>query len=122
MALVPSLTTRSDWVGIASASLCLVHCLLSPVLITLAASFEWWPGVSYLFLIVSFYAAFETSRHSGGSPWLWLIWISFAVLTASILFEDDFEVLELLGYVASAGLVFGHVLNIRHCKKCTTNE
>lgn len=122
MASVPSLNPRSDWVGVVSASLCVVHCLLTPMLITLAANFGWWPGVSYLFLIVGFYAAYETSQHSSGSPWLWVIWISFALLTVSIIFEDDYETLELLGYVASAGLVVGHVFNIRFCKKCPSHD
>jgi hypothetical protein len=113
---------KSDWVGIASASLCVVHCLLTPVLIALTATFGWWSGLSYLFLLISFYAAFETSHHSQGSPWLWLIWVSFAALAASVLFEDDYEWLHWASYLASASLVTGHVFNSAYCKKCHPNE
>ena len=118
MSRLSLLYTKPDWVGIASASLCVVHCLLTPLLLTLATTYEWWPGLSYLFLFVSFYAALETSWHSTGSPWLWLIWGSFVALATAVIFEDRYPALELLSYLASVGLVVGHILNIRYCRKC----
>lgn len=114
--------SRSDLVGIGSATLCVAHCLLTPILISMAAAYGWWPGLSYLFVLVSFYAAFETSQHSVGSPWLSLIWISFTLLFVSVLFEDGYAWLEIIGYLASAGLILGHLFNIRYCKNCRTRQ
>ncbi len=118
----PAPFPKSDWIGIASASLCVVHCLLTPMLVALAATYGWWPGLPYLFLMISGYAAIETSRHSNGSPWLWLIWTSLLVLTAAIIFEEEAEWLEWTSYLASVGLVVGHVLNMAYCRKCRSQQ
>ena len=110
---------KSDFVGIASASLCVVHCLLTPILLVLAASSSgWWHEVSYVFLLISYYAAYETSRHCASRKNLILIVSSLVILTASVLLEDYFEWMHEVSYLASAGLITGHLLNIRYCKKC----
>ncbi|MBB5284311.1 hypothetical protein HNQ92_002454 [Rhabdobacter roseus] len=111
--------TKSDLLGIASASLCVVHCLLTPILLVLAASSAgWWHEVSYVFLLISYYALYETSRHCTNRRILLLIGSSLLVLTASVLLEDYFEWLHEVSYLASLGLITGHILNIRYCKKC----
>ncbi len=115
-------SSKPDWAGIISASLCVVHCLLTPLLLLLAASFSWWSGLSYFFLSISFYAAFETSRAQTSRSILVLIWGGFVLLTLSIILEDAFPVLHKFSYPASLLLVIGHILNLRHCKKCRTHE
>ncbi|TDB63709.1 MerC domain-containing protein [Arundinibacter roseus] len=115
-------SSKSDWAGIFSASLCVVHCLLTPLLMVLTATFSWWAGLSYVFLFISFYAAFDTSRAHTPRPILLLIWGGFVLLTLSIILEDAFPVLHKFSYPASLLLVIGHILNLRHCKKCGTHE
>lgn len=112
-------TSKFDWAGILSASLCVVHCLLTPVLIILLSDTAWWHQVSYFFLAVSFYAAFRATQHSRASKILTLIWLSFLILAFSILFEDAYPWLHEVSYLASFGLVAGHILNIRYCKHCS---
>lgn len=110
---------KSDWLGVASASLCVVHCLLTPFLLLIASSFSWWHEVSYLFLLISFFAAFEASKHTESRIALRLIWLSFTLLTLCILFEDEFHFLHAMSYLASFGLIGGHLYNLHYCKKCT---
>ena len=107
-----------DYIGIASATLCVVHCLLLPVLILFFGKSELLEKFSYLFLLISFYSAFEATKHTNNTKILTLIWLSFALLSICILFEDDFPNLEIGSYLASLGLIIGHILNMKFCKKC----
>jgi hypothetical protein len=109
---------KSDWLGIVSASLCVVHCLFTPFLIFIATNFSWWHEVSYLFLIISFFAAYEASKDTESKVALGIIWSSFFLLTVCILFEDEFHILHKISYLASLGLIIGHIYNLRYCKKC----
>jgi hypothetical protein len=108
---------KSDWLGIASASLCVVHCLFMPILIIIATNFTWWHEISYLFLLVSFFAAFEASKNAQKVA-LSIIWSSFALLTMCILFEEERYMFHNISYLASLGLIFGHIYNLKYCKKC----
>lgn len=108
----------SNYLGIASATLCVAHCILTPFLIVLVSKYEWWENLSYLFLIVSFAAVWEAVKAKPPLHILLLIWVSFLVLGLCIIFENTYEFAEPLSYLASLSLVSGHILNIRHCKKC----
>jgi hypothetical protein len=109
---------KSDIVGVLSASLCIVHCFFTPLLLLMFAAFEWFHAISYIFLFISFVSAFEATKYSENLKILALIWFSFIVFAIAILFEDDFEFLHSLSYIASLGLIVGHILNIRYCQKC----
>lgn len=108
----------SDWLGIISASLCVVHCLFTPFLLIIASNFNWWHELSYLFLIISFFAAFEASKHAINSKVLSIIWISFSLLSICVLFEEEYPLLHYVSYLASLGIIAGHVYNLTYCKKC----
>jgi hypothetical protein len=109
---------KSDIVGVLSASLCIVHCFFTPLLLLMFAAFKWFHAISYIFLFISFVSAFEATKHSENLKILTLIWGSFVLFAIAILFEDDFAFLHTLSYVASFGLIIGHILNIRYCQKC----
>jgi len=107
----------SDMTGILSASLCVVHCLMTPLLLVFLSAF----GIeyfNYLFLFISFWAAFETTKHSNHTKIIVVIWGFFGLLLVSVIFESDFELLHYLNYPSSFGLIVGHILNIKYCKKC----
>lgn len=110
--------SKSDWLGIASASLCVVHCLFTPFLMFIASNFSWWHEMSYLFLLISFFAAYDASKDSDSNTVIGIIWSSFTLLTTCIIFEDEYRHLHEISYLASLGLIIGHIYNIRYCKKC----
>lgn len=118
--LFKNMKFKSDWLGIASAALCLVHCLFTPFLIYLASYFSWWHQVSYLFLVISFFAAYEATKHTDSQIAIRIVWLSFAILAVCVLFEDEYQILHKISYLASLGLIIGHIYNLRYCKKCIT--
>ena len=126
-----SYSTGADRLGIASAVVCTIHCLVIPALFTLKYSVSthinnhfaegfpsWWSALDYLFLVVSFIAVYHAASHAaarGVKRFLWLFW---ACLAVAIFFEKD---LHWMSYIASIGLVSTHITNIRqHRKKAAT--
>ncbi|TAG07515.1 MAG: MerC domain-containing protein [Cytophagia bacterium] len=109
---------RFDFLGVISASLCAVHCVLTPFLIVVFAQIPWLYGASYVFLMISFVALFETSKHKEMNKILSFLWFCFALLAVAVIFEEDFHWLHYLNYLASAGLIIGHILNIKYCQEC----
>ncbi|WP_168193955.1 MerC domain-containing protein [Pontibacter sp. SGAir0037] len=114
--------TTPDWLGILSAGLCLVHCILPPLLLLLPFGFttndhEYWQHYSYAFLIFSFVACFMTTRTCTSGSLVVLFWSFFALLTIALLLHEAIPVFEYAAYAASFGLIGCHLLHIRQCKK-----
>lgn len=108
----------SDYLGIASATLCVAHCILAPFLILAVSKYAWWEHLTYVFLALSFYAVYEAIKAKPPTYILVLICGSFALMTIFLLLEASWKIAEPLSYIASLGLVVGHILNIRYCKNC----
>lgn len=119
---------KSDQAGIASAILCTVHCLVVPVLFLLKFSFSdntsyhlpvWWEKMDYVFLLVSFLAVYHSAKHTSTREIRISLWFFWAVLAAAIIFQAQ---LHWMAYIASAGLVATHFVNIRQMKKRSKAE
>lgn len=122
-------TAGADKLGIASAVICTIHCLVVPMLFLLKywwtnttgkALFgtsglpSWWETIDYLFLIVGFVAVYHASAHASGryiKLSLWLFWLCLAI---AVVFEHT---LHWMAYIASIGLITTHFINIRNHKK-----
>jgi len=81
----------------------------------------WWELIDYLFLAVSFYAVFHSSRHNGSMPVKISLWFFWALLAVAVIFGPA---VHWMAYVASAGLVTTHFNNIRRIRRAIkqTNE
>jgi hypothetical protein len=109
---------KSDIIGILNASICLVHCIATPILILIGAGFLTQPFVKYIFLIISFGALFKTTNKSKNNKINVLLWFSFCGFLFSTLFEEQYLWLEIFTYLFSFLIILGHVLNIKYCKTC----
>ena len=116
-------STASDRAGITSAVLCTIHCLVIPVLFLLKFSFtdssplnlpSWWEQLDYVFLLVSFLAVYHSANHTPTRQIKISLWVFWAILAISIIFQAH---LHWMAYIASAGLVITHFINIRNIKK-----
>lgn len=109
----------SDRLGIASAVLCMIHCMIVPLAFVLKVWWSnhtvyilpsWWGMLDYFFLVISFIAVFHSSSHALSRNIKVSFWFFWAVLTTAIIFEDA---IHWLAYVASAGLITTHLINLR---------
>ena len=117
----------SDYIGIISATLCLIHCLVAPAFMGAYAhahnhnhetvestSIFLHHGWDYFFLILGFVAVWFSSRHTSQNILKVLLWLTFGFLAASILLEEMAPFFQKLVYFSSLGLITVHILNIRH--------
>ncbi len=116
-----------DYLGIAGSGMCLIHCLAMPTLFFIQNLFarELFKGLDleniyldYLFVLVCFFAVYSVTKRSNSQKVNTSFWLFFGLFSISVLFEENFEYLEYLGYIASLGLIITHIVNINHIKKC----
>lgn len=114
------LRQKADYIGITGSVLCLIHCLITPVLVltstllnhdTLRVGFL---SLDYLFIGINIVAVWSASRHT--SQLIRLALWSFLVLFALGLWLEDIPGFDYVAYAASLGLVITHLANIRYCR------
>ncbi len=116
---------NSDTIGALASSLCLIHCIATPfIFIAQSCSATccdssplWWQSIDYIFIGVSFFAVYWSAKHSSKS---WLknaLWLSWALLSATIL-NEKFELIHLpesIIYIPAFALVGLHIYNKKYC-------
>lgn len=108
----------ADFIGILSSSICLVHCVATPLLISFGAGFITNPFFLYLFLIITFVSIFKATENITSKKISLLLWISFWGFLFSTLFQEEYEWLHYSGYFFAILIITGHILNIKYCKQC----
>lgn len=119
-----NLPTKSfaDYMGITSSSLCLIHCIATPLLLSIGANLFTYPAVEYAFLLLSFIAIYKTTAPAKKSKISLLLWLSFAVFLVSTVLKEQYGYLHYTAYAASFSIICGHILHMRQCKKYSPNE
>lgn len=113
------LSRKADYIGITGSVLCLLHCLVTPVLLMTTAWLRndhlriGFLSLDYAFIGVNIVAVYFATKANGSSAIKKALWGFLALFTVGILLEDVNESFRLIGYAASAGLVMTHLLNIR---------
>ena len=118
--------SESDIFGVVSSSLCLVHCIVTPLIFVVHAtsvscadvSPYWWKMIDYTFLLVSFGAIYHTTKQTV------LNWIPYALfggwmVLAILILNEAYHLISLphmLVYIPSLSLAFLHLYNRRYCK------
>ena len=117
---IDSISNKADLIGIASAVLCLLHCLLPPIFFFFYEQFaehshhhffRW----DYFFLIISAYAVYHSGQHAVNNFIKGLLFVSFGVLATAVLLHH-LPLMHYIGYIASLGLIGGHLVNLKMMK------
>ncbi len=118
----------SDYLGISSATICLLHCLASPILMSMGvAVHDHAPGHDhghgwevllshswdFLFLGIGLAAVWWSASHTHHRGRKLLLWVSFSFLAGAILLEQVGFLFQILTYAASILLISAHAANIR---------
>lgn len=120
------LTNNSDFFGVLTCSLCLLHCISTPLIFItysslnteLSVTYSWWKKVDYLFISFSFFMVYFSTRITKVKLMKYLFWLSWVALFAIIVNEktDSFELSEYITYLAAIVLSLLHMFNLKHCK------
>ncbi|MGY0392210.1 MerC domain-containing protein [Bizionia sp. KMM 8389] len=127
---------KSDELGVMASGLCLIHCVATPFLfIVQSCSLSgctdtpvWWRLIDYVFLVISFFAIYQTTQNTS-SNWIKpALWWSWGVLFFIIVNEHLawFSIPEYAIYIPAIALITLHLYNKKYCQcdtnKCCTHE
>ena len=122
---------KPDTIGSIVSSLCVVHCLLTPLLFA-AQSFTatqndlvpfWWKNLDYVFISISMIAVYKSTEKSINNVTKFGLWISWIILFLLILNEKLgwIELDEIITYLAAFTLSALHIYNLNYCQCKTEN-
>ena len=112
------LTSKSDLIGTAASTLCLIHCVATPFLFVAQAEIlghgdahpVWWGFLDIFFLVISYFAVWWSSQNTTKTWVRYALWISWIVLTMIVLNEklSVFPLLEEAIYIPTVSLIALH--------------
>lgn len=105
-----------DAVGISAAVLCLIHCIIFPLLLIIPLGLSHNPYIDLSFLIIGALVVYRITR-SMKNRWLKLLfWVSIILISVSVFADLIFETHIPLIYVGAVGLITGHIINFKSHK------
>lgn len=116
---------RYDKIGIISSILCVIHCAIIPILLTIVANMgDPFGAFSFplhlIFIALAFTAVYFASKNSYSIKIKIALWSFFILFAAGIFLEQFTHIDNSLTLLSSIGLIVTHLINIRYCKKCET--
>ena len=122
----------SDWLGASASGLCIIHCMLTPLIFTAKPLYfgmigqqvhthGLWPALDYIFLILSLLAVWYSAQNTPHATLKWVFWTAWMVFAFGLLFEPhQFALGHWLMYIGSITLVIAHIKNYfqvqHHCE------
>ncbi len=105
-----------DVVGISAAVLCLIHCIVFPLLMIIPLGISHNPFIDLAFLITGAAVVYRISKKTK-RRWLNIVFAVSILLISVSVFADLFFGIHLpLIYFGAAGLIAGHIINFNHHK------
>ncbi|NMH86894.1 MerC domain-containing protein [Flavivirga algicola] len=125
------ITKKPDTLGAIASTLCMVHCIATPLLFIAHTCAEhgcsttptWWKSLDYFFLFISFFAVYRSTKTTSKNFMKPLLWLSWSALFLVILNEmlGIYHVPEGLTYTPALALVALHLYNLKYCQCKTEN-
>ncbi len=123
---------KPDTFGVLASSLCIVHCLATPLIFIAqacsvsdgcASAPTWWQSLDYLFLTISFIAVYRSAKTTSSKIMPTLLWVSWGLLFIMIFNEklEFFHIPEYFTYASAMGLASLHLYNLKYCQCKTEN-
>jgi len=127
---------KSDNIGAIASTLCLIHCIATPLIFIVQScsltccteSPVWWSSIDYVFILISFFAVYQSTKNTSKNWIKPALWISFIGLFVVIINEklSLFYLNDNFIYVPAICLITLHLYNRKYCKcdsnKCCSNE
>lgn len=114
---------NADYIGITGSVLCIIHCIITPVIAVSSSLLfkdslvEGMHLLGYLFILINGIAVYFATRNGHSDKLNRFLWAAFALFAISIVMEEFNEVFHYLGYLGSFLLIVGHSLNLYICRR-----
>lgn len=105
----------ADLLGVVSSVICLLHCLLLPLLWVWLSSFtvESWHLLDYIFMAFAGIAVFFSARHAAFSYLKIGLWVSFIIFAVPLTLHDTLANAHYFSLAGSMALILCHIVNFR---------
>jgi hypothetical protein len=117
---------KPDTIGALASSLCLAHCLMTPVLFAVQSYTAihshtaplWWKNLDFLFITISVIAIYKSSKNSTNAFVKSALWTSWFILFFLILNEKFgwTSLAEFFTYITALTLSVLHLYNLNYCQ------
>ena len=107
---------NSDLIGIGSSVLCIIHCLLLPVLIlagSLTGDTHRWAWLDYLFIFLAALAVFYSTRRLKSTFLRRGLWLTLPVFSGAVVFHEHHPAALYISVASSLLLVLFHIGSYR---------
>ena len=126
MKIVKSSIQNIDIYGIIVCTLCLLHCIATPLIFfSVALSNDnkisppfLWRNLDFLFLAISLFIVYNSAKNTTKSIMKYLLGMSWLMLFLVLTNEKIgvFHIPELVTYITSINLAVVHLYNYRYCR------
>lgn len=117
---------KPDTIGALASSLCLAHCLMTPVLFAVQSYTAihshtvplWWKNLDFLFITISVIAIYKSTKNSTNAVVKSALWTSWFILFFLILNEKFgwISLAEFFTYITALTLSILHLYNLNYCQ------
>ncbi len=102
-----------DVIGISAATLCLIHCVVFPLLMVIPLGIAHNPLIDLLFLAIGAAVVFRITKKIRSAGLRFLFWISVSLIAVSVSLDFLFHVHSGLMYFGAAGLITAHLIHFK---------
>ncbi|RYD99974.1 MAG: MerC domain-containing protein [Sphingobacteriales bacterium] len=114
-------TKNYDLLGVSAALLCLVHCLLFPLLFFIPLGISHNPYIDLLFLTLGVWSVYKTSKGSKYASVKYLLGTGILLITISVGMDMLWHWHSPLMYIGAIALIAGHLINLKAHHKPESN-
>ncbi|WP_294297260.1 MerC domain-containing protein [uncultured Chryseobacterium sp.] len=105
-----------DYIGISAAVLCLIHCIIFPLLMIIPLGISHSPIIDLLFMMVGAIVVFRITKTTESVLLKVFFWASITLIAISIGLDLIFNVHSELIFIGAAGLIIAHIINFKNHK------
>jgi len=124
--------SSSDVLGITASGLCAIHCAITPLIFvakpilentsTIHSHSHWWALFDLLFMVLSLFAVYYSSKQASSKTMKWLFWLAWMIFTVGLFFEFIHVQFGIwLMYFGSISLIVIHFKNHLNHQKYSRN-
>lgn len=109
-------TKKLDVLGIFAAALCLIHCLIFPLLLVVPLGISHNPYIDLGFLMIGALVVYRITKKIESRTLRAIFWISIGMIAVSIGFDMLFHFHSPLIYIGAVMLIAAHLYNFNSHK------
>lgn len=107
-------TKKYDLIGMSAAFLCMIHCVVFPLLIFIPIGISHNPYIDLAFLLIGIWSVYKTTKNSHSLLLKCILWSSVVLISFSVIVHILFHWHSPAMYIGAFGLIVGHLINFNH--------